>query len=91
MEWIEGPYVLKTVNDLFNTLSDWRFFSAYFLFPIKVTQAEVDPLINKPISTTQEIHPQFNLFICAPRIIIPDATIPVSLTCYAVLFIIFTF
>lgn len=59
--------------------------------PVKVTQAEVDPLINKSISTTQEIHPQFSLFTCAPRTIIPDAMIPVSLTCYSVLLIFFLF
>lgn len=50
----------------------------FFLIPVKVTQAEVDPLVNKPICTTEEIHPQFTLFTCAPRTIIPDATIPVG-------------
>ena len=54
-------------------------FSCFLSNSHQVTQAEVDPLINKPISTTQEIHPQFSLFTCAPRIIVPDATIPVSL------------
>ncbi|XP_078368961.1 cGMP-dependent 3',5'-cyclic phosphodiesterase-like [Oculina patagonica] len=56
-----------------------RLSSEMMIYHMTVTQAEVVPLVNKPICTTEEIHPQFTLFTCAPRTIIPDATIPACL------------
>ncbi|KAJ7393021.1 cGMP-dependent 3',5'-cyclic phosphodiesterase [Desmophyllum pertusum] len=59
-----------------------RLSSEMMIYHMTVTQAEVDPLINKPICTAEEIDPQFRLFTCAPRTIFMDSTIPACLSMF---------
>ena len=56
-------------------------FSCFQPISLKVSQAEVDPLVNRSICTTDDVHPQFSQFPCAPRTIFPDNMIPVSRAC----------
>lgn len=56
-----------------------RLSSEMMIYHMTVTQAEVDPLVTRPICKTEEIHPEFSLFTCSPRIILPDSMIPACL------------
>lgn len=56
-----------------------RLSSEMMIYHMNVSQAEVDPLVNRSICTTDDIHPQFSQFPCAPRTILPDSMIPACL------------
>lgn len=56
-----------------------RLSSEMMIYHMNVSQAEVDPLVNRSICTTDDVHPQFSQFPCAPRTIFPDNMIPACL------------